>query len=145
MRRLQKEESQQKRQQPSSSTPNNEDNISTKSNTQQSQSSILNTLEIITNSITKTQFYNIDNDNTDESFEYRKPTMNDKLDHIHISADQVKNQIKNHPMGQNTNDDVELLKSRIDNIDLMLENQNKLISDIESSIKHCIYQIYCKL
>ena len=48
-------------------------------------------------------------------------------------------------MGQTSNDDVELLKSRIDNIEVMLENQNKLISDIEASLKHCIYQIYCTL
>ena len=48
-------------------------------------------------------------------------------------------------MGQTTHDDVELLKSRIDSIELMLENQNELISDIEAIIKHCIYQIYCKL
>ena len=48
-------------------------------------------------------------------------------------------------MGQTTNDDVELLESRIDNTELMLENQNKLISDIEASIKHCIYRTYCKL
>ena len=48
-------------------------------------------------------------------------------------------------MGQTGNDDVELLKSRIDNIEVMLENQNKSVSDIEASIKHCIYQIYCKL
>ena len=41
-------------------------------------------------------------------------------------------------MGQTIHDDVELLKSRIGNIELMLENQNKLISDIEASIKHCI-------
>jgi hypothetical protein len=40
-------------------------------------------------------------------------------------------------MGQTRNDDVELLKSRIDNIEVMLENQNKLISDIEASVKHC--------
>ena len=48
-------------------------------------------------------------------------------------------------MRQTTNDDVDVLKSRIDNIDLMLENQNKLISYIEASVKHGIYQIYCKL
>ena len=44
-------------------------------------------------------------------------------------------------MVQTSNDDVELLKSRIDNIEVTLESQNKLISDIEASIKHCIYQI----
>ena len=48
--------------------------------------------------------------------------------------------MKNHPMGQTTNDDVELLKSRSDNIELMLENQNNLISDIEARIKLCIYR-----
>ena len=48
-------------------------------------------------------------------------------------------------MGQTTNNDVELLKSRNDNIELMLESQNKLISDIEARIKHCIYQTHCKL
>ena len=40
---------------------------------------------------------------------------------------------------------IDLLKSRIDNIELMLENQDKLISDIEASSKRCIYQIDCKL
>jgi len=53
--------------------------------------------------------------------------------------------MKNYQMVQTTNDDVDMLKPRIDNIELMLETQNKLISDIEASIKHCIYQIYCKL
>ena len=48
-------------------------------------------------------------------------------------------------MGQTSNDDVELLKSRIDNIEVMLENENKFIGDIEASIKRCTYQIYCKL
>ena len=48
-------------------------------------------------------------------------------------------------MGQTTNDDVDVLKSRIDDIELMLGSQNNLISDIEASVKHCIYQIYCKL
>ena len=41
-------------------------------------------------------------------------------------------------MVQTTNDDVDVLKSRIDNIELTLENQNKIISDIEASVKHCI-------
>jgi len=48
-------------------------------------------------------------------------------------------------MEQTSNDDIELLKSRIDNIELMLENPNKLCNEIESNIKHCKYQIYCKL
>ena len=48
-------------------------------------------------------------------------------------------------MAQSANDDVDMLKSRIDNIELMLEKQSKLISDIEASIEHCINQIYCKL
>ena len=73
------------------------------------------------------------------------PTINERLDHINMSLDQVKNQMKNHPMGQTTNDDVDMLKLRVDNIELMLENQNKLISDIEASIKLCTYQIYCRL
>ena len=47
-------------------------------------------------------------------------------------------------MGQATNDDVDVLKTRNDNIELMLEEQNKLISGIEANIKHWIYQIYCK-
>ena len=71
-------------------TPNNEDNISTKSSTQQSQSSFFYTLEILTNNINTTQFCNIDNDNTFESFEHRKPTINERLDNLHISLDQVK-------------------------------------------------------
>jgi len=52
-------------------TPNYDDSISTKSSTQQSQSSFFNTLEIITKSNNTTQFYNIANDNTDEPFEHR--------------------------------------------------------------------------
>ena len=44
--------------------------------------------------------------------------------------------MKNHPMWQTINDDVDVVKSRIDNIELMLEKQNKLISDIEASVKH---------
>ena len=53
--------------------------------------------------------------------------------------------MKNYPMGQTTNDDVDVLKSRIDNIELVLENQNILIRAMEASITHCIYQIYCNL
>jgi hypothetical protein len=118
------------------------DNVSTKSSTQQSQTSLLNSLHIIANSTNTTKFYNID----DEEQELRKPTINEKLDHMNMSLEQVKNTMANHPMGQTSNDDdIELLKARIDNIELMLQNQNKLISDIESNIKHCIYQIYCKL
>ena len=59
---VEKERRLQKKQPPL--TPNNEDNVSTKSSTQQSQSSCFNTLEIITNNTNTTQFYNIDNDNT---------------------------------------------------------------------------------
>ena len=103
-------------------TPNSEDNISTKSSTQQSQSSFFNTSEIITNHNDTTQFHNVCNYDTDEPFEHRKPTINARLDNIHISLDQVKNHMKNYPMGQTTNDDVELLKSRIYNIEFMLEN-----------------------
>ena len=83
--------------------------------------------------------------NTDEAFEHRNPTINEILDNIHIPVDQVNGQMKNYTMGQTTNDDVDVLKSRIDNIELMLENQSKLISDTDASVKHCIYQIYCKL
>ena len=64
---------------------------------------------------------------------------------MNMSLEQVNNTMGNHHMGQPTNDVLELLKARIDNIEVMLQNQNKLISDIESNIKHCIYQIYCKL
>ena len=70
--------------QASATTHNNEDNISTKSSTQHSQSSISNTWEIIANNINTTQFYNIDNDNTDETSENRKPTINEILNHIYI-------------------------------------------------------------
>ena len=99
----------------------------------------MNTLKIITNNITKTQFYNIDNGNADESFEHRKPTINQRLYHIHISLEQVKNRKTNYPMEQTSNGDIELLKSRIDNIELMIENQNKLFNDIEANIEHlCI-------
>ena len=110
--------------------PNNEDNLSTKSSTQQSQSSILNTLETITSKTNKTQFHNIDNDsdNMYEPLEHRKPTINERLNHIHISLDQVKNQI-----AQSTNDDVGMLKSWIDNVEVMLEKQNKSLNDIEAS------------
>ena len=93
-------------------TPNNEDNISTKSSAQQSQSYFFNTLEIITNNTTTTQLFNMDNDNTDESFEHRRPTISERFDNIHISLDQVNNQMKNYPMGQTTTDDVEVLKSK---------------------------------
>jgi len=125
---LENKEFVEKTQQPSQSTPNNEDNISTKSSTQQSQSSISNTLEIITNNINQTQFYNIDNNsNMSEPFEHRKPTINGRRNHIHVSLDQVKNQMENHHMGETTSDDVDMLKSRIDNIELMLERQNKLV------------------
>ena len=131
-----------------SSKPGNElsDNISTKSSTQQSQTSLLNSLHIIANNTNTTKFYNV-HDN-DENQDQRKPTINEKLDHINMSLDQVKNTMTNHPSPldrQTSNDDIELLKARIDNIEIMLESQNKLISDIESNIKHCIYQIYCKL
>ena len=67
-------------------TPNNGDNILTKSSTQRSQSSIQNTLEI-TNKTNKTDFYNIDNDNDDvnEPFEHRQPTIKERLNHIPMS------------------------------------------------------------
>ena len=48
-------------------------------------------------------------------------------------------------MGQTSNDDIEMLKSRIDIDELMLDNKYKLFNDIESNTKLCIYQIYCKL
>ena len=48
-------------------------------------------------------------------------------------------------MAQSSNDDVDTLKPRIDNVEFMLEKQNKLINDIKASIKHCICQIYFKL
>ena len=39
-----------------------------------------------------TQVYTIDNDNDsmNEPLEHRKPTINERLNHIHISLDQVK-------------------------------------------------------
>ena len=79
----------------------------------------------ITDDNNTTQFYNIDNgnDNMNASFGQRKPTISQRLDHIHISLDQVKNHMKSHPLGQTTNDDVVILKSRIDDIELMLEKQ----------------------
>jgi hypothetical protein len=66
--------------------------------------------------------------------------MNEGSNHIHISLDQMKRH-----MAQSSNDDVDMLKSRTDNIELMQEKQIKLINDIEASMKHCIYPIYCKL
>ena len=54
----------------------------------------LSTHEIITHDKNTTQFYSIDNDNTDEPFEHRKPTIYERFDNIHISLDQVKSQIK---------------------------------------------------
>ena len=128
-----------------STKADNEDNVSTKSSTQQSQSSLLNSLHIIANNTNTTKFHNIGDDDNDEEQEQRKPTINEKLDHMNMSLEQVMNTMANHPMGQTTNDDMELLKARIDNIEVMLETQNKLIGDIEANIKHCIYQIYCKL
>ena len=85
----------------------------------------LNTFEITTNNTNKTQAYNIDNDNgnMNEPFEHRKPTISERLNHIHISLDQVNNQMKDHPMAQTTNDDVDMLKSRVDNIEFTLEKQ----------------------
>ena len=47
-------------------------------------------------------------------------------------------------MKPTTNDDVELLKSRIDNIEITMEKQNKRINDMEATIKHCIYESVCK-
>jgi len=125
-------------------TPNNGYNISTKSSTQQSQSSCFNALEIITNNNNATQLYDVDNGNTDGALEHRKPTIIEIFDNIHIPLDHVKSHMKTYPIWQTTNDDVDVLKSRIDNVELMLESQN-LISDIEANIKHCVYQIYCKL
>ena len=72
--------------------------------------------------------------------ENRKPTITEKLDYINISLNEIKNEIS-----RLDNDDIELLKLRIDNIEMKLQNQNKLINDIEANIKQCIYQIYCKL
>ena len=80
---------------------------------------------MITNNISTTQFYNIDNYITDGSFEHRKPTINERLDYIHISLDQVRNHTKNCPTGQTNNVDVEPLKSRIDHIEWTSDNQNK--------------------
>ena len=48
-------------------------------------------------------------------------------------------------MAQSSNVYVDMLKPRIDSIEVMLEKQNKLINDIEASLKHCTYQIYSKL
>jgi len=76
----------------------------------------------ITDDNNTTQCYNIDNGNgnMNASFGQRKPTINQRLNHMHISLDQVKNQMKSHAMGQTTNDDVDVLKSRIDDTELML-------------------------
>ena len=123
---------------------NNEDNISIKSSTQDSQSSNSNTSEIIANNINTIQFFTIGNDN-DNMNERRRPTIHERLNHIHISLDEIKNKIENNKTMQTTNEDIELLKSRTDNIELMLENQSKLTSDIGASIKHCIHQMYCNL
>ena len=41
---------------------------------------------------------------------------------MNMSLEQVKNTMGNHHMGQPTNDDIELLKARIDNIEVMLPN-----------------------
>ena len=42
-------------------------------------------------------------------------------------------------------DEILLNSNKIKEKSQVFENQNKLISDIEASVKHCIYQIYCKL
>ena len=119
----------------STKSDNDDDNVSCKSSTEQSHISLLNTLQVISNNTNRTGFYNINDDE-----EQRKPTINEKLDHINMLLDDIKKDMK-----PTTNDDVELLKSRIDNIEIMMEKQNKLINDMEANIKHCIYQIYCKL
>ena len=62
-----------------------------------------------------------------------------------MSLDQLTNAMTNNLMGETTNDDIDLLKARIDNIEVMLENPNKFTCDLEANIKYCIYQIYCKL
>ena len=122
----------------------NQDNVSTKSSTHQSQTSVLKSLQILTNNSNSTNVYNIGSPDYDES-EQRKPTINERLEHINMSLDQLTNAMTNKLIGGTGNDDIELLKSRIDNIEVMIEKQNKFISDIEANIKHCIYQIYCKL
>ena len=119
----------------STKSDNDDDNVSCKSSTEQSHISLLNTLQVISNNTNRTEFYNINDDE-----EQRRPTINEKLDHINMLLDDIKKDMK-----PTTNDDVELLKSRIDNIEIMMEKQNKLINDMEANIKHCIYQIYCKL
>ena len=120
----------------------NQDNVSTKSSTHQSQTSALKSLQILTNNSNSTNFYNIGSPDYDES-EQRKPTINEQLEHINMSLDQLTNAMTNNLIRGTGNDDIELLKSRIDNIEVMLEQQNKFISDIEANIKHCRYQIYC--
>ena len=37
-------------------------------------------------------------DNDNEPLEHRKPTINERLNHMHISLDQVKKQWRNHLM-----------------------------------------------
>ena len=103
-----------------STKSDNQDNVSTKSSTHQSQTSVLNSLHILGNNSNSTNFYNI---HDEEESEQRKPTINEKLDHINMSLDQLTNAMTNNLMGQTTNDDIELLKARIDNIEVMLENQ----------------------
>ena len=97
----------------STKSDNDDDNVSCKSSTQQSHISLLNTLQVISNNTNRTEFYNIN-----DGEEQRKPTINEKLDHIKMLLDDIKKDMK-----PTTNDDVELLKSRIDNIEIMMENK----------------------
>ena len=99
----------------STKSDNDDDNVSCKSSTEQSHISLLNTLQVISNNTNRTEFYNI---NDGDGEEQKKPTINEKLDHINMLLDDIKKDMK-----PTTNDDVELLKSRIDNIEIMMENK----------------------
>ena len=96
---------------------------------------ILNAIEIIPN-ITPPKFYDI-SDNEDE--EGSKPlTINSKLDMIYTLLN------NNHNTPTNT-EDINLLKSRIDNLELVIQNHIKSTEEMEKNILNCLYKIYCKL
>jgi len=116
-----------------------DESIETIENTKSDVVNILDDIQIIP---TQPSFYNIgEYDENLEDEETQKPlTINSKLDMIYNSIG-VSN---NNNIGTN-DEQIDLLKSRIDNIELILQKQMKLIEDVEKNIQNCLYKIYCKL
>lgn len=108
------------------------------------KSDVVNILDDIQIIPTQPSFYNIgeyDENKNEEEEESQKPlTINSKLDMIYNSIG-VSN---NNNIGTN-DEQIDLLKSRIDNLELILQKQMKLVEDMERNIQNCLYKIYCKL